>query len=151
MKLSGTQVSDLFTVAPAAQVLVAGEHADPARLRKPRGRLGEIRAHLLARRPLVEPRVLAGQVDAILAKHQRVHAVVRRGGMQADERIRMQPMTSRGITAVDHGHLGIRLGHQRVDEGQPARARPYNQIIGVHKQFSPPRIRATSPTLTRLR
>jgi hypothetical protein len=70
--------------------------------------------------------------------------------MQANERIRMPPMTSRSIAAVDYGHLGIRLGHQRVDESQPARARPHNQIIGVHKHVLAPHPTASSPQLTRL-
>ena len=69
--------------------------------------------------------------------------------MQANERIRMQPMTTRSWSAVDQRHLDIRLGHQRVGEGKAAGARPYNQIIGIDKHASRSLSRATSPTLTR--
>ncbi len=59
VKLSGGHVSDLLTVAPGAQVLVAGEYADPARLREPRRRLRKVLEDLSSGRPLVEPGVLA--------------------------------------------------------------------------------------------
>ena len=51
--------------------------------------------------------------------------------MQANERIGVQPMTSRHRLAVDNGHLDVRLGHQRVDERKPGRPRPHNQIIRI--------------------
>ena len=57
--------------------------------------------------------------------------------MQANERIRMQPMTSRGVLAIDHGHLDVRLGHECVSERKAARARPDNEIIGVHLDHRP--------------
>ena len=88
---------------------------------------------------------------SVLAERQRVHAVVGGGGMQANERIRLQPMTSRGVPTVDHGHLNVCLGHQRVGEGKTARARPYNQIIGIDEQVLAPHLRATAATLARLR
>ena len=150
MKLSGAQVSDLLTVTPAAQVLVAGEHADPACLREPCGRLGEVPADLAAGRPFVVPGVLADLVDAVLAERQRIHAVVRGGGVQANERIRVQPMTSRSLSAVDHRHLDVRLGHQRVGEGEAARARSYHQIIGIDQYVLAPGLPGSTPILTRL-
>ena len=137
MKLSGAQVPDLLAVTPAAQVLVAGEHAAPACLREPPGRLGEVLEDLIARRPLVVPGVLADLVDAILAERQRVHAVVGGRSVQANERIRIQPMTSGSVSTVDHRHLNIRLGHQRIGEGKAARTSPYNQIIGTDEHVLP--------------
>ena len=68
VKLSGGHVSDLLTGARAAQVLVAGEHADPARLREPRRRLREVFADLSSGRSLVEPGVLAVRLDPILGR-----------------------------------------------------------------------------------
>ena len=50
--------------------------------------------------------------------------------MQTDEGVRVQPVTARGALAVDHRHLDVGLGHQRVDEGEAAGARSDDQIIG---------------------
>jgi hypothetical protein len=141
----GTQVPDPLTVTPAAHVLMAEEHAYPARLREPRGRLSEVPADLTAGRPFVVPGVLADLVDPVLAKGQRIHSVVRGGGMEANERIRVQPMTSRGVSAVNHGYRSVALRHQRVGEGQTTRARPDDQIIGFDSHVSAPVCGATSP------
>ena len=109
--LSGTQVSHLFTVAPRAEVIMAGKPANSACLRKPRGHIGEVRANLLARRAFVVSSVLAALVDAIPAERERVHPVIGRRGMQANEGIRIQPMTSGGSPSVDQRHLDVSLGH----------------------------------------
>ena len=44
--------------------------------------------------------------------------------MDANERIRVQPMTSRGLSAVDHSHHAVPLDHQRVGEGEPLAPAP---------------------------
>ncbi len=126
VEVSRAQVLDLLTVAPAAQVLVAGEHAAPARPCQPLGCLGEVLGYLAASGPLVVTGILADLVDTVLAERQRVHAVERRGGVQANERIRIDPVTPRMRPAVDHGHLDVRLGHQCVGEGKAARARSHH-------------------------
>ena len=54
--------------------------------------------------------------------------------MQTDEGVRVQPVTARGVPAVDHRHLDLGSGHQRVDEGEAAGARSDDQIIGVDEQ-----------------
>ena len=64
--------------------------------------------------------------------------------MQANERIRMQPMTSRGGLAVDQRHLDIRLRHQRVDERKTGRTRPHDQIIGIDKHVPAPDVIRTT-------
>jgi hypothetical protein len=53
-------------------MLVPGEDADPAGQLQTRGGLGEVLANFLAGRPLIEPGVLAGIVDAVRAERQRV-------------------------------------------------------------------------------
>ena len=59
--------------------------------------------------------------------------------MQANERIRVQPMTTRGGPFVDDDDLdGICLGHERVRERQPARSRSHDQIVGVLQHFASP-------------
>ena len=63
MKLPGAQIPDLFTVASAVEVLVAGEQPDPPCLHKPRGRLGEVLSDFAALRPFVVSGVLAALVD----------------------------------------------------------------------------------------
>jgi hypothetical protein len=133
VKLSGAHVSDLLTVTPATQLLVAGEQADPACPRQPRGCLGEMLADLAAGRAFVEPRVLPDLIDTVFAERQRVHAVVGGGGVQADERIRVRPMTPGGVLAIYHRHFHVRLSYERVGEGKAARTRPHNQIIGVEQ------------------
>jgi hypothetical protein len=68
VKLSGAQLPDLLAVNGGAQVLVGRQHAAPACLRQPSGRLCEVLEDLLAGRALVAPGVLADLVDAVLAK-----------------------------------------------------------------------------------
>lgn len=51
--------------------------------------------------------------------------------MQADERIHVRPVTSGRLSTVDHGHLDIRLGDQRVGESKAARTCPDDEIVGV--------------------
>ena len=46
--------------------------------------------------------------------------------MQTNERIRVQPMASRGRSAVDQRHVNIRLGCERVDEGKTGRTRSHD-------------------------
>ena len=67
-KLPGTQVSDQLTRARRAEVLMAGEQPNSPCLCQPHGHIGEVRAHLLARRSFVVPRVLTALVDAIPTK-----------------------------------------------------------------------------------
>ena len=128
------QVSDLLAAGPSPQVLVAGEDPDLPYRREPPGDLGEVLADVLSRRPFVVPGVLPRLIDAVVAECQRVHAVVRRRGVQADEGIGVQPMPSRRYPPVDHHHLDVRLCRQRVGEGEPAGTGPYDQIIGFEEQ-----------------
>ena len=124
---AGVQVSELLTVTPGAKILMPGQHTHLPGRREPNRRLGEVLAHLLAGRPLVVAGILACLVDAVLAEGQRVHSVIRGGDMQADERIRLQPMTTRGMTAIDHRHMDVlRLGHQCVGKREAAGPRPYD-------------------------
>lgn len=128
----------MLSVTSAAQVLVAGEQPDPPRPRKPRGGLGEVLADFAAGRPFVVSGVLAGLVDPVITKSERVNPVVRGRRVQANERIRVQPMASRGAVAVDHSHLNIRLGGQRVDERKAGRTPSHDQIIGIDKHAPAP-------------
>src|SRR5579862_1155231 len=89
-------------------------------------------AHLAPGGTLIEPGVLPDLVDAVLAEWERVHAVVRGGRVQAHERICMQPMTARGLLAVDDDHVDIGLGYEHVGERKPARPGPHDQVVGVH-------------------
>ena len=116
---------------------MAREQTNSPCLCQPRGHIGEIRAHLLAGRSFVVPRVLTALVDAIPTKRERAHPVIRRRRMQAHEGIRIQPMTPRTPASVDHRHLDVGFGDKRVDEGKTARASPYDQIIGTDEQLSP--------------
>src|ERR1700690_3975635 len=100
---------------------------------------------LLAARPLVEPGILTCLIDAILAERQRIHAVVGGGGVQTDEWIGIHPMTPGCLSRVDHRHLNVRLGHQRVSEGKTPCARPYNQIIGIDEHLNSSWLWAESP------
>lgn len=110
---------------------------DPARPRQARRGRGEVLADLRARRPLVEARVLAGLVDAVLAERQRDHPVVGRRAVQADERIRMQPVAPGRGPAVDQRHLDVGLRHQGISEGEAAGAGPDDQVIGLDRHLSP--------------
>ena len=112
---------------------MTGEHPHPAHLREPRRHLRKVFAHLSSGRPLVEPGVHTVGLDPIPTERKRVHAVIGGRGVQANERIRILPMTSRSQAAVEHGHLHIRLSHQCIDERQGARARSYDQIIRAHQ------------------
>ena len=126
-QLSGAQVPNPLTVAGGAEMLVAGQYADPACLRESPSGLSEVLENLHASCPLIVPRVLADLVDAVLAERQRVHAVIRGGSVQANERIHIRPMTARGLSTVYHGYVDVPLGRQCVGEREAARAGPYDQ------------------------
>jgi hypothetical protein len=66
-----------------------------------------VHADLVPRRPFVVPGVLADLVDAVVAERRRADPVVRGGAVQANERIRVQPVAARASLAVDHRHLGV--------------------------------------------
>ena len=138
VKLPRAQVSDMLAVTSAAQVLMAGEQPDPPRLRKPRGRLSEVLADFAAGCPFVASGVLAGLVDPVDAEGERVNPVVCGRRMQANERIRVQPVASRGGLAVDEGHLNIGRPCQRIDERKTGRTRSHDQIIGIDKHVPAP-------------
>ena len=89
------------------QVLVLGQDAYAAGLRQARRHLGEVVADLGAGCPLVEAGVLAGLVDPVLAERQGVDAVVRRGGVQANEGVRVEPVAARAGPAIDERELGV--------------------------------------------
>ena len=134
----------MLAVTSAAQVLMAGEQPDPPRLRKPRGRLGEVLADFAAGCPFVVSGVLASLVDPVNAEGERVNPVVRGRRMQANERIRVQPMASRGGLAVDQRHLNIRRRCQRIDERKTGRTRSHDQIIGIDKHLPAPDVIRTT-------
>ncbi len=117
---------------------MTGEQPDPPRLRKPRGRLGEVLADFAAGCPFVVSGVLAGLVDPVDAERERVNPVVRGRRMQANERIRVQPMASPGGLAVDQRHLNIGRRGQRIDERKTGRTRSHDQIIGWDKHVPAP-------------
>jgi len=61
-------------------------------------------------------------VDPVLAERQGVDAVVGRGGVQADEGVRVKPMATRTGPAIDQRKLDIGLFlDQRVGEGEATR------------------------------
>ena len=72
--------------------------------------------------------------------------------MQADERVRVQPVAARGAAAVDQRHLDVGLGHQSIDEAEATGARSDDQIVGEHRvTVSASRTRCQWDRLRRLR
>ena len=67
-----------------------------------------------------------GLVDAVGPQDARVHAVVRRRLVQPDERVRVEPVTTRAMAAVDEDDLGVRMAQQRVHERHSRRPRSLN-------------------------
>lgn len=119
-------------------MFVSREQPDTSGICEPRGSGGEVRADFVRRRPLVVAGVLAVLVNAVSPERKRVHAVVRRRRVQADKRIRVQPMATRSLPAVDHGHLDVlRLGHERVGEGEATRPAAHDQIVGLQHHATP--------------
>ena len=57
-------------------------------------------------------------------------------------------MTSGARATVDHGHLDVRLSHQRIGKREPCRSCPYDQIVGFDNHVSPEVLRAISATLS---
>ena len=49
--------------------------------------------------------------------------------MQLDERIRVDPVPADGVAAVDDRDLGVRLGDQRVGEGEAGRAGADDEVV----------------------
>src|SRR5579884_2037228 len=152
MKLTGAELSDVFTVIRGANVLVAGQHSAAAGPREPLHYLGEVRADIVARRTLVEPGVLTGCVDAVFAERERVHAIEGRGCVQAHERIRVNPVASWRMSTFDYRHLDVRLGHQRIGKGKAGRSGAHDQAVGTgrhsHLLAPPRRARKRSPAST---
>jgi hypothetical protein len=64
--------------------------------------------------------------------------------MQANERIRVQPMASRGGLAVDQRHLNISGRYQRIDERKTGRTRSHDQIISIDKHLPAPDVIRTT-------
>ena len=50
--------------------------------------------------------------------------------MQSDEGVGVAPVTPWLVPPVDEQHIGVRLGDQGVGEGEPARARPDDEVVG---------------------
>ncbi len=67
----------------------------------------EIGADLRARCPLVETRIRAGRVDAIVAERSRVHPVGRGRPVKPNERIGIQPVAAWSMTPIHNNHLGV--------------------------------------------
>ena len=86
-------------------------------------------------RTLIHPRVLTGLIDRVASERARVHAVVRRGLMQAHERIRVVPVTSRAMAPVHHHHLGVGIRDKCIGERHPRGAGADHEIVGLdHRQ-----------------
>jgi hypothetical protein len=93
----------------------------------------EVVAHLGRGRPLVEPGVGPGVVDAILTEGSGRHAVERGRLVQPHERIRIVPVTPRPVPPVDHQHPGVGLGDEDVGERHPRQSGSDHQVVGVHR------------------
>src|SRR5258708_26073676 len=50
--------------------------------------------------------------------------------MQTHERIRLEPVTARRMSPVDHDDLGARRGDQRVGECHPGCAASDDEVVG---------------------
>ena len=94
-----------------ADVVGHAEEAHPARRQQVLvEHLLEVLADLRAGRALVEAGVRAGLVDRVGPRTLRVHAVERRGLVQAHERVGVVPVASRGVPTVHHHHVGVGFG-----------------------------------------
>ena len=51
--------------------------------------------------------------------------------MKSHERVGIVPVPARGVPPVDHDHVRVRLGDQRVGERHPSRSRTDDQVIRV--------------------
>ena len=103
---------------------------------------------LRGRGPLVEAGVWTGIVDTIVAKHTRVDSVVRRRLVETYERIGIKPVTTRTMPSVNHDHVDVRLGDQRVDERHPSGTGAHNEVVGLD-QAHPSSLRQAKAYLSR--
>ena len=99
----------------------------------------EVVADLPRGRPLVEAGVRADLVDRVGAEAARVHAVERRRLVQAHERVGVVPVAARTVAPVDHHHVGVGVGDQRIGERHPGRARSSPALINT-KGFAAPEV-----------
>jgi len=143
---AGGQLAQLLPVGSPSDMLVLSEDADPAGPLEALGRLGKVLADRLAGRPFVEPGVLAGVVDAVLTERERPDPVVRGRDVQADERVRVEPVAAHAGPAVDQDDVGRRLGQERVGEGESARPRPDDEVIG--RELHRPRLTGPPAAVT---
>ena len=123
VELPGPQIADALAVSIRPEVLMLAQHPHSPRPLETRCGLGEVVADLLPRRTLVVAAVLAALVDPVPAQGQRIDSVFRRG-VAADERVGVQPVTTRPGPRVDQGHLDVRLGPSVSANARPLAPAP---------------------------
>ena len=63
----------------------------------------------------------------------RSHAVELGRHVQADEGVRVQPVTSNAMAAVEHDHADVRVVNQRINESHPRRASADDEIVRFYR------------------
>ena len=89
----------------------------------------EVVAYLPRARARVPTRVRTRRIDDISTEPARVHAVERRGLMEAHERIGVVPVAARAMAPIDHHNIGVGVGDQLVGERHARRTGPDHQVV----------------------
>ena len=89
-----------------------------------------VRADLRRGRPLVQAGFRPVLLQRPVAEQRRGHAVERGGLVQPDERVRVEPVPTDSVPAVDHDHADVRMVDQSVRERHPRRTCADHEVFG---------------------
>ena len=117
--------------AALTDVLTVGVELDLARRDHPVEHLRVVRADFRLRGPLLKASLGPTLLELATAEECRGDAVEGGGLMQPNEGIRLEPVPSRTVPAVDEGHPRVAVGDQRVGESHPRRAGAKHQVVHV--------------------
>ena len=93
-------------------------------------------ADLGAAGPLGESDVRAVGLEPVVTERGGVDAVVPRRLVELDERVRVEPVPTGSMTALDDHHVGVAVFEQGVDERHPHRAGTDDEMVGLDRRIT---------------
>ena len=104
-----------------------------------------IRTDLRRARALVQAGFGTVPLQQPVAKQRRGHAIERRCLVESDEGVRVEPVPTDSVPAVDQDHPDVRMVDQSVRERHPRGTRADDEVVSLHS-----RTLATGPDNPRL-
>ena len=140
-----------------ADVLAVGEELDLARLQHPVEHPRVVGADLRLGGSLLQALLGSALLQLAAAEQGRRDAVEGGGLMQADERVRLEPVPADAVATVDQRHADVGVVDQRVGERHPHGAGSHHEVVGFDRArhrsnvpLTPRRVHGAHGHLTRL-